>query len=99
MDPEKKNQNTPIEQESFAAYRQRLQDEREAGRAPRRTWLVVVGVLFALLYLVVGVAMLFNWFQWTPSWDLPRKVVGVALIVYGAYRSWRVIKGRDVYGG
>lgn len=97
MDLDKNNQPTPAEQESFARYRERMQEERMADRAPRRSWLVGVGVLFALLYIGMGVAMLLNWFKWTSSWDVPRYIVGAVLMVYGVYRGWRVANGTGYY--
>lgn len=97
MDSDKNNQPTPIEQESFAQYRERQQNERMADRAPRRPWLILVGALFALMYLLVGLAMIFNWFKWTEAWALPRMIVGGVLIVYGFWRCWRVIQGTGPY--
>ncbi len=94
MDKEKENV-------TFEKYREQMHPEEEKGRSvmptPSRAVATAWGIFMIIVYVGMGVLLLINFFNWTSGWEVPRYVVGIALIIYGLYRGYRSFIGTDYY--
>ena len=45
-----------------------------------------------IVYIGMGVLMLINFFHWGADWSFVRYVLGSVLVVYGAWRAFRMIR-------
>ena len=57
------------------------------------------GIFMIFVYLGVAVLLFINFFDWTYTFKWPRILLGVLLGLYGIFRSYRLFKGWDYYGG
>lgn len=87
----------------FEEYRRKMhhEDERDNGRAvvpaPKRSVAIAFGIFMIIVYIGVGILLLCNAFGWDSSFTWVRIVIGILLIVYGAFRGYRQFAGTDYY--
>lgn len=71
--------------------------ERENGGVEKGNMIMrgIFGIIMIIVYIGMGVLLLINFFGMDGDWAWTRYVVGVVLIIYGLWRSYRQIKGID----
>lgn len=97
MKPEQDNRPESIQNESFEEYRQRVHANDRPTGSSNTIMRAIFGVFMIILYVGVGVLLLINFFNWSPSWAWCRYIVGVVLIIYGLFRGYRQFKGEGYY--
>lgn len=87
------------ESEEFRKYRERVhgvnEDNKQSVSNPNRAMRAVFAVIMIIVYIGVGVLLLINFFGWTESIAWIRWIIGMVLIIYGAFRAYRYFKGID----
>lgn len=85
--------------EEFRKYREQMHGDQTESRpaigGPNKTMRAIFGLIMVIVYIGVGVLLLVNFFGWEASWTWVRWVVGIILIIYGAFRAVRYFKGID----
>ena len=62
-----------------------------------KTLRVVFGVFMIFIYFGMAALMYFNFFEWTASYTWFRYLPVVVFALYGVYRCYRQITGKDYY--
>ncbi len=75
--------------------RRQRAEERENTPAVGSAMRTIFGIIMIIIYVGMGVLLLINFFNWDGDWAWTRYVVGIVLIIYGALRAVRQIKGID----
>ena len=89
---------TEQENEEFRKYREQMHGTEEDSRSttgPNKTMRTVFAIIMILIYVGVGIALLFNAFNWSESIAWMRWFIGIVLIIYGGFRAYRQFKGID----
>lgn len=85
----------------FETYREKMHPQQEEGRSvvptPKKAVAIAFGIFMIFVYVGVGVLLIYNYFNWSADWNVPRYVVGILLIIYGVFRGIRQFKGTDYY--
>lgn len=85
------------ENEEFRKYREQMHgadaDEKPIG--PNNIMRSIFALIMVIVYIGVGVLLCINFFRWNESIDWIRWIIGIVLIIYGAFRAFRYIKGID----
>lgn len=86
--------------EEFQRYRQQMHksDYEDNEQRPKPSLMrTIFGIFMVLIYLLVGILLLTNWFNYpdTAGWNIARWVVGIVLIIYGIWRGYRQYAGID----
>lgn len=85
----------------FEEYREQMHPEGDKPRSvvptPSKALGLAWGIFMIIVYVGMGVLLLINFFNWGAGWEVPRYVVGVALVAYGIYRGYRSFVGSDYY--
>jgi uncharacterized membrane protein (DUF485 family) len=67
-------------------------DENQQRKSPKERFLLVIGFLFFLVYLALGLIIIF-WKKFPIEMDTPYRIAfGVLLIVYSFFRFMRFFK-------
>lgn len=87
---------TEQENEDFRKYREQMHGKEEiSGTNPNKAMRTVFAIIMIIVYIGVGVLLLINFFDWTESLNWIRWIVGIVLIIYGAFRAYRYFAGTD----
>lgn len=68
---------------------------RPTGTGTPAVMRTIFGIIMVIVYVGMGILLLINYFGWAGDWAWTRYVVGVMLIIYGAWRAYRQVKGID----
>ncbi len=68
---------------------------RTSGTGTPAVMRTIFGIIMVIVYVGMGILLLINYFGWAGDWAWTRYVVGVMLIIYGAWRAYRQVKGID----
>ncbi|HXI00449.1 MAG TPA: hypothetical protein VNI52_09265 [Sphingobacteriaceae bacterium] len=70
-------------------------NSKQDQKSPAKRFLFILGVLFFVLYFVIGIAVIF-WKDFPIELDLPYRIAfGILLIVYAFFRFVRLLKAKD----
>ena len=86
------------ESEEFRKYREQVHGTEESRPAignPNKVMRAVFAIIMIIVYIGVGVLLLINFFGWTENIDWIRWIIGIVLIIYGAFRAYRYFAGID----
>lgn len=68
---------------------------RTSGTGTPAVMRTIFGIIMVIVYVGMGILLLINYFGWEGGWAWTRYLVGIMLIIYGAWRAYRQIKGID----
>lgn len=81
------------ENEEFRKYREQMHGGEDSGRpaigGPNKAMRAVFALIMIVIYIGVGVLLLINFFGWVESIAWIRWIIGIVLIIYGAFRAYR----------
>ena len=87
------------ESEEFRKYREQMhgtdEDVRPAIGGTNKVMRGIFAIIMVIVYIGVGILLLFNVFNWSESIDVMRWIVGICLILYGVFRAYRYATGID----
>ena len=86
------------ESEEFRKYREQMhgtEEKRPAVGGANKGMRAVFALIMIIVYIGVGVLLLINFFQWSESIAWIRWIIGIVLIIYGAFRAYRYFAGID----
>lgn len=86
------------EDEAFRKYREQMhgtEDEPKSGHTPNKYMRGLFAIIMVIVYIVMGILLLINSFNWTESIAWLRWIIGIVLIIYGIFRAWRQWAGID----
>ena len=90
--------------QNFEEYRRRMHPEEyneEEGRpvvpTPNKILRTIFGIFMIVIFVGMGILMIINFFRWDESWTWVRWMLGVVFIIYGIFRAYRQISGKDYY--
>lgn len=91
---------TEKESEEFKKYREQMHGveyEEEPRYAPGRAMRVIFSIFMIIVYIGMGILLILpsNFFGFDPQFEWIRITVGVLLIIYGIWRSYRAYAGID----
>lgn len=94
------NNNRANESEEFQKYREQMhgrEEETAPRHQPAKPMRMIFGIFMIIVYIGMGILCCTNWFGYPEStgWTVGRWVVGVVLIIYGAWRAYRQFAGID----
>ena len=93
--------NRKLEQESeeFRKYREQMHGTEEESRpalgGQNKAMRTVFAIIMIIVYIGVGILLLINFFNWSDSINWIRYIIGIVLIIYGAFRAYRYVAGID----
>lgn len=85
--------------EEFRKYREQMHgvedDDTRDQMGNNKTMRTVFAIIMIVVYIGVGILLLINFFHWNENIAWMRWFIGIVLILYGFFRSYRKYKGID----